>query len=87
MSLYHNNNVVPKERANKIPSRIILGAILLIPLFLLEQTFNQLKIFGCQQNTFRLLSFLLFQLISFFVISIRSKSFSRKETERSCAAR
>ena len=89
MSLYHNNNVVPNERANKIPSRIILGAILLIPLFLLEQTLNQLKIFGCQQNTFRLLNFLLFHLISFFVISIRSKSFSRKETGRSisCAAR
>ena len=66
MSLYHNNNVVPKERANKIPSRIILGAILLIPLFLLEQTFNQLKIFGCQQNTFRLLNSLLFHLISLF---------------------
>ena len=58
MSLYHNNNVVPKERANKIPSRIILGAILLIPLFLLEQTFNQ--------NTFHQLNSLLFYLISLF---------------------
>ena len=83
MSLYHNNNVVPKERANKISSRISLGAILLIPLFLLEQTFNQLKIFECQQNTFRLLSHFSFN----YVILIRSKSFSRKETERSCSAR
>ena len=68
MSLYHNNNVVPKERANKVPSRICLGAILLIPLFLLEQTFNQLKTFECQQNTFRLPNSLLFHLISLFQI-------------------
>ena len=60
LNIYHNKNVVPKERANKVPSRISLGAILLIPLFLLEQTFNQLKIFDCQQNTFRLLKSLLF---------------------------
>ena len=58
MSLYHNNNVVLKETANKIPSRIILGAICVL-LFLLEQTFNQLKIFGCQKNTFRLRNSLL----------------------------
>ena len=47
MSLYHNNIVVLKEGANKIRSRIILGAICIL-FFLLEQTFNQLKIFGRQ---------------------------------------